>query len=253
MLTSFDQVREWITDNGFKRWVLYRDRSKTEKILDSATFPSDMEDKLAMTEKYLRLNGGHAYAVGAGSNATSDLSTVCEITLSDSGAAGVGNTQYPPLNIGEIEERVRKQVRAELREAELSKREKDVAEREKELEAEKQTGMATLFHLLKPVGQVLIQKGILKNVAGTDTQEPYHAQPIIPKDPEDIEAQEREQEQEVSPWDDFTDAEGEEIGVLMARFKKAEPENWLAMMRKMVDMAEKNDTTYQMARNFLIA
>ena len=96
MLTTFEQVREWINDNGFERWVLYRDRARTEKILDSQSFPSDREDKLAMTEKYLRLAGGSAYAAGSTNKAAADLNTTCEIRLSEAApapAAGVGMTQ----------------------------------------------------------------------------------------------------------------------------------------------------------------
>ena len=103
MLTTIEQVREWITDNGFKRWILYRDYSRTEKILDSAAFPADMEDKLAMTEKYLRYAGGNAYAAGAPNSAVNDLTTICEIRLSDGQTAqptnGIGNN-YP--TIGEL-------------------------------------------------------------------------------------------------------------------------------------------------------
>lgn len=251
MLTSFDQVREWITDNGFKRWVLYRDRSKTEKILDSATFPSDTEDKLVMTEKYLRLNGGHAYAVGAGSNATSDLSTVCEISLGDSGAAGVGNTQYPPLNIGEIEDRIRKQLKAEI-EAEKYKNERIKFEEEKKEFEEQRNGVIGAI-----VGYVAPYLPILKNlqsagrmVAGIDTEEPVHAhkvQPIIPKEETHEQEAETVREEEV-----FTDAEGEELFDLMKRFKAVEPENWLKMLRTVVTMAESGDAAYNMAKGVLI-
>ena len=74
MLTTIEQLREWVTDNGLKRWVLYKDYGRTEKINDSGAFPvSDIEDKLAMTEKYLRMAGGHAYAAGGTSGSKADL------------------------------------------------------------------------------------------------------------------------------------------------------------------------------------
>lgn len=255
MLTSFEQVREWINDNGFKRWVLFKDRTRQEKILDSANYPSDHEDKLAMTEKYLRWSGGSAYAAGAPSNAVQDLTTTCEIRLADTVATpAVGAAPAEPYDIGKIEERIRKQIKAELREEDLNKREKDLADRERAFRAEQQTGMAAFMHLMKPVGEALIQRGMLKNVAGTDTDAPYHAQPIEPTaEPEpQPNPQEPAQPQEPSAWDNFTEQEGEEIGELMARFKKAEPEYWLTMFRNVVEMAEKKDTTYNMARSFLI-
>lgn len=255
MLTSFDQVREWIIDNGFKRWILYKDSLRKELIIDSAGFHvSDQSDKIAMTEKYLRLSGGRAYAAGSASGSINDLNVTTEIRLDDEQAtSGIGmQPNIQPLNIGEIEDRVRKQVRAELREAELSKREKDVAEREKEFEEQRNGVIGAI------VGYVAPYLPILKNLqsagsmlAGLDTEEPVHAhkvQPIIPKEETQEPETETIQEEEI-----FTDAEDEELFDLMKRFKAVEPENWLAMMRKMVDMAEKNDTTYQMARNFLIS
>ena len=250
MLTSFDQVREWITDNGFKRWVLYKDRSKTEKILDSAAFPSDMEDKLAMTEKYLRYAGGNAYAAGAPNNAVNDLTTICEIRLSDGQPAqptqGIGNN-YP--TIGELTETITKQVRAEMAAEDFKRREKELAEREREFN-EKQNGViGALVGVLSPYLPVLNQVAGMRKVAGVDVAEPLHAQPIIPEAQEqDPQETEEKPQEEQSP---FTDEEADELFALMAEFKSVEPD-YLPMIRKVVDMAKANDSTYQMAKKFLV-
>lgn len=241
MLSTFEQVKEWITENGFKRWVLYKDYSKTEKIIDSANFTvSDMPDKLAMTEKYLRLAGGHAYAAGATSNATSDLNTTCEIRLSEAATQqsvqGIGG--YP--SIGELTETITKQVRAEI-EAENYKRERADFEREKkEFEQEKQSALGALVHYLAPVAQQLLTRGAMPRVAGMDSKEDVHV--IVPED------QPSEEQEEVSP---FTDEEADELFALLARFKKVEPD-YLTMLRKVVEMAESGDKTYAMAKNFLV-
>lgn len=250
MLTTFDQVQEWITENGFQRWVLYKDSSKTEKILDSASFTvSDQADKLAMTEKYLRLAGGRAYAAGAPSKATSDLSTTCEIRLQEQPTSGVGGSE--PFNIGEltrsITESVTKQVRAEM-EAEKYKDERAAFERErKEFEEEKKSTLGALVHYFAPIGQQLMARHTMPKVAGVDSDAPVHVAPIIPAKPEnEPRTEEPEQEQ-----DDFTDEESTELYTLLVRFKKVEP-NYLAMLRKVVAMAESGDATYTMAKGFLV-
>ena len=253
MLTTFDQVRDWIRDNGFKRWVLYKDRSKTEKILDSAAFPSEIEDKLAMTEKYLRYAGGSAYAAGGGA-AASDLSTVVEIRLADvtpQGAqvtAGVGGNP----SMAEIEQRIEKQVRAEIKAADYERREKDLEKREKEFN-EKQNGViGALVNVFAPYLPVLGQVASMRNVAGIDTVQPIMAQPIVkpeqPQDPQEPE-EPKEPKEEESP---FTDEEADELFTLMADFKKVEPE-YLKMLRKVVQMAKSGDTNYQFARKVLVS
>lgn len=250
MLTNFDQVREWIIDNGFKRWILYRDSMRKELIIDSAGFHvSDQEDKIAMTEKYLRLSGGRAYAAGSASGSINDLNVTTEIRLSDEQAAVSGMQQtITPLNIGEVEDRIRKQLKAEIEAEDLKKRIAEVERREKELDEEKQTAMGALIHYFAPIGKMLIQNKMMRNVAGVDADEPVHARKIQPIIPED----ESEQAETVQEEEIFTEAESDELFDLMARFKKAEPENWLKMLRTVVTMAETGDATYNMAKGFLI-
>lgn len=250
MLTSFEQVRDWIIDNGFKRWALWRDRSKQELIIDSAGFAvADLEDKIAMTEKYLRFAGGNAYAAGSVTGSQDKLNVVTEIRLSDTQQQPMNGVQsLQPYNIGEVEERIRKQIKAELREEDLKKREADIDRREKEYEEQRNGVIGALVGYVAPYLPIIKNlQGAGRMVAGIDADEPVHAkriQPIIATDPEQPEQQ---QEPDV-----FTDEESEELFDLMARFKKAEPENWLKMLRTVVDMAESGDQTYTMAKSFLI-
>ena len=245
MLTSFEQVKQWITDNGFKRWVLYKDYSKTEKIIDSANFTvSDIPDKLAMTEKYLRLAGGHAYAAGSVDNSVANLNTTCEIRLEEETRKTQGVGDMPALNIGQLREEITRSVRAEI-EAENYKRERAEFEKAKKEFEEREAGVWGM--IVNKVGPAVLGKILNTDrlVAGVDTEEPVHAAPIVP-DAEDPGTQETE---DPSP---FTDEEADELFELMARFKKAEPDNYLKMIRKVVEMAEANDKNYQFARNFLV-
>ena len=251
MLTTFEQVREWITDNGFKRWVLYKDYSKSEKIIDSAAFAvSDMPDKLAMTEKYLRLAGGHAYAAGAPTNAVNDLTTTAEIRLAEetAPAAGVGYTAAP-VNEAQLRETIRKEMQAEWDKREYEQKRKQLDEERKEFEADKQSAIGLITGYLAPVAKAMMQR----HVAGVpqDAEEPVHAdpiQPIVAERPQTHEPQEEEEHEEQSP---FTDEEADKLFDLMARFKKVEPQ-YMELIEAVVKMAESGDATYTMAKGFLI-
>ena len=251
MLTSFEQVRDWIIDNGFKRWALWRDRSKQELIIDSAGFAvADLEDKIAMTEKYLRFAGGNAYAAGSVTGSQEKLNVVTEIRLSDTQQPvnGVQNTQ-DIVAIGQaMEERIRKQLKAEIEAEQYEKEKREFEAEKKEFEEQRNGVIGALVGYVAPYLPIIKNlQGAGRMVAGIDADEPVHAkriQPIIATDPEQPEQQ---QEPDV-----FTDEESEELFDLMARFKKAEPENWLKMLRTVVDMAESGDQTYTMAKGFLI-
>ena len=250
MLTTWDQVQEWITENGFKRWVLYKDSSRNEKIIDSNAFTvSDQADKLTMTEKYLRLSGGRSYAAGAASGSQADLNVTADIRLQDDQAQptnGIGGE----MSIGEltrsITESVTKQIRAEM-EAQKYKDERAAFEKEKkEFEEEKKSTIGALVHYFAPIGQMLLEKKVMPRVAGVDAEEPVHAAPIVADRPDEAPA-EKEEENE-SP---FTDEEEAKIFDLMCRFKKIEPD-YLSLLESVVKMAESGDATYTMAKGFLV-
>lgn len=261
MLTTFDQVKEWITDNGFKRWVLYKDYTRKEKIIDSSSFAvSDQADKIAMTEKYLRWAGGHAYAAGANRMGEDDLTTVTEISLagvqplnSAQGAAGVGG--YPSIGElrSELTDTITKQIRAEMQVKDMERREKDLEQREKDF-AEKQNGlMGVMIGYLAPYIPAL-KKGLeYRAVAGTEGRQniiagdgdiPFEQQPIVPKNDPDPEPGDAE-------GNPFTDEEEERYYNLGVRFKKAEA-NWLDLLESVVKMAEDNDPMYGTAKGFLL-
>lgn len=246
MLTSFEQVKQWITENGLKRWVLFRDHSKTEKIIDSQYFSvSDQADKLAMTEKYLRLAGGRAFAAGSGSNSVTDLNITADIRLEDiqQPTNGVGGG-LSMQTIGELRDEITKSVRAQIKAEEYEKERAKFEEEKKEFEAEKQSAIGALFHYFAPIGQQLLQKKMMRNVAGVDAEEPVHVQPIHVDEPESVEEVQTEE-------DPFSDEESEKLMALMVRFKKVEP-RYLELIESVVTMAENGDSTYNMAKGFLL-
>lgn len=256
MLSTFEQVKDWITDNGLKRWMLFKDYTLKEKFLDSAAFPGDQADKIAMTEKYLRsVANGRAYAKGGTTSGQNDLDMCAEIQLEErpQNVQGIGGEF---ANIGELRDSITKQVRAEIKAEQYEEERKRFEQEKREFQKEKESGMGALLHLLAPVGQALMSKsGLLSHVAGVDTETPTEAHPIKPietETPEGENEQEAQEAQEVSVYDEFTEEEGEEIFSLMSRFRKAEPDCWLQMIHKVVSMAEAKDGMYNMARGFLV-
>ena len=248
MFTTWDQVKDWITDNNFPHWCFYksnpddRDNRANDTIIDSNNFTvSDYNDKLEMTEKYLKMYGGKCYGVGYKAPNATTSGVVCEVRLQTveqlptQGVAG----GYP--SIGELTETITRQVRAEI-EAENYKRDRDNFQKEKEeFEKEKQSAIGALVHYFAPIGQMMLQKKFMRNVAGVDAAAPVVADPIQP-----IVAREPEENESV-----FTDEEEQEIYDLLSRFKKVEPE-YLSLIRSVVEMAEKQDPTYTMAKGFLV-
>ena len=260
MFTSWDQVQSWIEDNNFARWIFYnkdpqdgREDKATDIVIDSKNFVvSDFQDKLAMTEKYIRMYGAKVWGVGFQSPETARGGVVCQVRLTDEqpqGAAGIGGG-YP--SIGEltasITDQVTKQVRAEM-EAQRYRDERAAFEKEKkEFEEEKKSAMGAIVQYLAPVGQMILQKKLMRNVAGVDADGDVHVPAgnarIIP----DIDPGEQDL---VDMANDFTDEEQEKLYDLLARFKKVEPK-YMELIEAVVTMAENGDSTYTMAKGFLI-
>lgn len=256
MFTSWDQVQSWIGDNGLTRWIFYTSRpskgddDKADKVLDSNNYGSDREDKLAMTEKYLKMYGQTAYGIGYPGQ------VVCTVRLDAQQAQptqGVGGQTI--YDIGQLTDQITKRVRAEMEAENMRKREADIERREREFEKEKQSALGAIVHYFAPIGQMMLQKKMgMPMVAGVDADKPVHAQPIIPdRKPQEPGAEkESEQEQElVDMANNFTDEEEEKLFDLMTRFKKVEPD-YLKLIEAVVTMAENGDSTYTMAKGFLI-
>ena len=250
MFTTWDQVSDWITDNNFPHWCFYknnpeeRDNKDNDTIIDSNNFTvSDYNDKLDMTEKYLKMYGGKCYGVGYKAPQATTSGVVCEVRIQADAPAQQGTSGIGGASIGELTEMITKQVRAEI-EAENYKRERSDFEKAKaEFEAEKQSAIGALVHYFAPIGQMMLQKKVMRNVAGVDADAPVVAdpiQPIVTREPEEPENESV-----------FTDEEESEIYELLSRFKKVEPD-YLALIRSVVEMAEKKDPTYNMAKGFLV-
>ena len=253
-------MEAWIRDNGFPRWIFYRnnpqdrDEKANDKIIDSNNFTvSDLEDKIAMTKKYLQMAGGHAWGVGFSKPLAIQDGIVCEVRLeAEMPASGVG--MQPVQNIGEITEQLRKSITAEMdakwKQREYERERKDFEERKRVFEEKEESVWGLLVNKLAPVAVAALQnKNLaagLRNVAGVDTQEDVHVSDIIPTAPEHEPEQPAQEEPEV-----FTDEEADKLFALLARFKNVEP-RYMELIEAVVTMAENGDKTYDMAKGFLL-
>lgn len=253
MFTSWEQVKSWIEDNNFPHWIFYkndpaeRDDKANDKIIDSNNFTvSDLGDKLEMTEKYLRMYGGKVYGVGFKTPNSTQGGVVCVCRLETEAAQATSGIDANYPSIGELTETITKQVRAELEAERMKQREKDLERREKEFEAKEQSAIGAIVHYLAPVGKMLLEKRMMPNVAGVDADEPVAAAPVQP-----IVTDAAAEQELVDTADAFTDEEEEKLYDLMARFKAVEPK-YLELIEAVVTMAENGDSTYEMAKGFLL-
>ena len=260
MFTNWSQVEAWIRDNHFAHWIFTksapsdRDDKANDKIVDSNAFAGDYEDKIAMTKKYLEWNGGRAFGIAWDSPKTNIGGSTCEVRLEADAAPtqGIGGNNAAPFNIGELRDSITRELRAQFELENMKRREAELEKREKELNARENSAMGAVVKLLAPVGKAMMERAQFRNVAGLDAEEPVHAQPIVVDRPEQHAAPETEQPtDEPENESEFTAEEEAAIYDLMSRFKKAEPD-YLTLIARVVEMAESGDSTYTMAKGFLV-
>ena len=234
--TTWQQVEDWIRNNGLVRWAFACERDKEGKlsryVANSEWYPGDFEEQLATTRKALEQQPGR-YLYGSGFH--TDNKTLgeasCEVQLDAVGAGVSGLQQAQAQPIGEAQMRqwredTRRELMAELERKEYEKERKAFEEERKEFEKYKQSAIGLAIDYLKPVIAAAMKRTGLANVAGTKdaTQE------------------------EDSP---FTDEEAEQLMSLMVRFKAVEPD-YLKLIEAVVKMAESGDATYSMAKGVLL-
>lgn len=249
MFTTWQQVEDWIRDNAFDHWLFTKTRPQdedkaTQKIVDSDYYSGDFEDKVAMTKKYLEMNGGRAYGVGYKKPNIIKGGTYCEVCLEQLPASGIGMAQQVASATIDADA-LRKQIRAEM-EAEWDKREykrlrEELDKERKEFNAEKNSAIGLLTNYLAPVAKGLLER---RRVAGLDADEDVHAPRIVPTN-------QPQEQQEPEQNEIFSDEESDKLFELMARFKKVEPD-YLTMIEKVVAMAESGANAYTMAKDFLM-
>lgn len=262
MFTKWQQVENWIRDNGLNSWRFSFDRTGVQTTSDgeekqnrsnriailSDAFPGDIEEKIALTKRRL-MDETNQTLYGYGKRGKENTGQMyCEVRLVDefqqtSTQAVSSVPAYQPVDEEKMIARIRKEVQQEM-ELQRYQDERKAFERErKEFEAEKESAIGLLVRHLTPV---LAAMGGQKRVAGVDANAPVHAAPIKAIDSEQEAIDEQDMLDEV-----FTEKESDQLFELMARFKAVEP-RYLELLENVVIMAENGDQTYNMAKGFLL-
>ena len=254
MFTKWQQVENWIRDNGLTSWRFSYDRTGTNSDSDGNTtqtrsnrvavlseaFPGDLEEKISLTKRRL-IDEANQTLYGYGKRGKENTGLMyCEVRLVDElqqpGTQPVSSVPaYPQFDEEKLAARIRKEVQQEMELQRYQDERKNFEREKKEFEAEKSSAIGMLVHHLSPVLAAMGQK----RVAGLDAHETVHAAPVQTIEPSEVEV-------EV-----FTEEESDELFDLMARFKAVEP-RYMELIKRVVEMAESGDGTYEMAKGFLL-
>ena len=160
--------------------------------------------------------------------------------MSAAGLYGVGGSVDIEKLTSDIENRLRVQFEKERLEREW----KELHEAQKQLKSDQSSAIGLLAGYLAPIAKHLAPT--MSRVAGLDAEQPVRTAPIqtIETDPANNTTQETEECA-------FADAESDKLYDLMARFKAVEPQ-YMELLESVVKMAEAGDSTYTMARGFLL-
>lgn len=278
--TSWQQVEDWIRDNGLVRWTFAAlrdgDGKMSQYVALSDWCAGSLEDKIAFTKKNLESQPGrYLYGSGWHQDNKTGGEISCEVMLS-AGQNGVGGIagfpwmqqqvqQQQPIGeaeIGKIEARLRKEIMADIERKEYEREKVEFEKEKKEFEADKAGVMGAIIGYAKPYLPLLKEKfsSTLSRVAGTD--KPVVAKPIQPIIPEEepdqheviVDNTHSQTVGDTDPEDEqdvFTDEENEKLFDLLKRFKAVEPD-YLRLLESVVVMAEAGDDQYTMAKMALL-
>lgn len=258
MFTKWQQVENWIRDNGLNSWRFSYDRTGVNPTEDggekqtrsnrvavmSDAFPGDLEEKITLTRRRL-MDEANQTLYGYGKRGKENTGLMyCEVRLVDElqqpGTIPVSSVPGPVFDEEKLAERIRKEVRLEYENQRYQEERKNFEEAKKEFEREKSSAIGLLVHHLSPVISAMTQK----RVAGLDADRPVHAAPVYA-----IPQQQEVDEQVVDEL--FTDEEADKLFALMAEFKNVEP-RYMELIERVVTMAKSGDKTYEMAKNVLL-
>ena len=252
-MTTFDKIPELLRQNDIKYWTI-----RTKKDSNSYVFKYDdsrsFDDNINRMQDIMRLYQGGYFVLDGKENAASNKGMYCFEFSNESTTPSLGSMpqyQQPVVGSGmseiDIETRIKNAtdaVRLEFRQADLERREKDLATREKEYRQEK---ASTIGILVDRIGKVIPKIFPQIAVAGMPGEQVQISTSVAKSQFNDKEATEID-----TIKNDEQDAATAELESLLERFAAVEPE-WLPLLRRMVEMAEAKDATYNMARNFLLS
>ena len=256
-LKSIKEVEDWIDRNNLVKWTISMDRpgdaDKVCKIICQTNKNDDPDEKKRYTEACLQYaKGTKLYARGWRTESAGNGTFYVEIFLmpdQDSIYPAqiqqmIGATQ-PAIDREELAKDIRRQVLNEVAEQRLAEDRKRLDEERKEFREQQDSALGALVHYFGPIGKQVLQNLTGGGTAITGTQMAggeVQADRITPTPSTD------EPEEEASA---FSDEEAAQIEVLLTRFKAVEPD-YMQLLTRVVEMAEAGDSTYNMAKGFLM-
>lgn len=250
---DFDAVRNWVTTNKLCRYNFRSGRPNSDdknNFIFAYDEDASAEDNLQNLEAQLEAHAGrHIWGIGWRKPNTTVGGIICEVEYGKedeqlaqikrmlNNQQGVGYSQ--PYNEEQMEQKLTEKIMMKLRLEQLEKERKDFEREKKEFEQEKSGVIGSLVNYFAPVAQAMMQKQSLAKVAGTDVE----AERIVPVPEEPDEGNQE--------TDDLPDDEATQAYDLLKRFRKIEP-NYLKLLESVVNMAEADDSTYKMAKSFLL-
>lgn len=263
-LRNWTDIAEWLQDNSIKRWNVSRTQAAQDNnnvfVFDKEK--NEEENKLLCERALERFAGDVLYLVGwrtdgaktggfsatiLYSNQNTQPASASVPQMPVGGLYGVGGT----VDIDSLTRDLTARIRNEYDRAEITRLQKQLDDDRKQLrdeqrnfEREKVGTIGILVEKFAPILKAVAGKhGMdLPMVAGIDAKEDVAAARIkavsdTTDDTEELSA--------------FTDDEADELLDLMSRFKAVEPD-YMKLIRAVVGMAEANDSTYTMAKTFLL-
>ena len=289
-ISTWDQFRQWIDDNGIVNWKISASRApQNNELRFSYNDDKTLEENLDICRRRLESEAGRIlYATGWRTPRATGGGFSCEIQFYGPAAAmpqpAAPAAPPPAMQVGATFDRatmirdITLQVQNEFNRKDLERREKDLADREREYRAAQEGVMGLLVRYLAPVAQAFMSRGApaMAGVRPLGEDDEVAARPIRPQEEQGEEGEEGESikykgervgddgesmkengesagngaadDGEDSP---FTDQEADRLLSLMARFKAVEPD-YLRLLEAVVGMAERGEVTYNMAKGFLL-
>ncbi|MCM1070000.1 MAG: hypothetical protein NC346_09020 [Prevotella sp.] len=248
-LKSWDSVYAFIRTNDIQRWNISRtkgNQSNDNVFLYNSekTFDDNLNTSMSLLNMFA---GDMLYFVGwtGDKSKTNGFSAIIQYENQQQPAtpqvAGVGSGSA--IDIQQLTQDIRREIKNEFDQERLTRERKEFEDARRDFQQKQDGVVGLLVQYLAPVAQQLAGR-LSPRVAGIDAEEPVSAQPIH-AEPVSTEQSDVEEEEP------FTDEEGEELMELMQRFKAVEP-NYIELIRRVVELAEAGDSTYTMAKQFLI-
>ena len=250
-MTTFDKIPELLRANDCKYWTI-----RTKKDSNSYVFKYDdtrsFDDNINRMQEIMRLYHGSYFVLDGKENAATNKGMFCFEFSNEGTAPMVGSMQQPTVIQGglselDIESRIKNAtdaVRLEFQQQDLARREKELAAREKEYREEKNSTIGIIVDRIGKVIPKIFPQVAVAGMPGEQVAVPASVAKTPRHNEENVEFATVETEEQ--------DEATAELEALLERFAAVEPE-WLPLLRRMVEMAEAKDATYNMARNFLLS